>query len=76
MRLLSPAGFSTLGEFADMVKNNRAVTVTNSTFERNILELQKDYFPDIKIEYVRHVDYLIEAISNADDAWGYVSLPN
>jgi len=70
------SSISTLGEFADMVKNNRAVTVTNSTFERNILELQKDYFPDIKIEYVRHVDYLIEAISNADDAWGYVSLPN
>ena len=48
---------SSLGEFASMVKNNRAITVTNSTFERNILELQKDYFPEIKIEYVRHVDY-------------------
>jgi len=67
---------SSLGEFADMVKNNRAITVTNSTFERNILELQKDYFPDIEIEYVRHVDFLIETISNADNAWGYVSLPN
>jgi len=67
---------SSLGEFADMVKNNRAITVTNSTFEQDIQELQRDYFPDIKIEYVRHVDYLIEAISNADDAWGYVSLPN
>ena len=67
---------SSLGEFANMVKNNRAITVTNSTFERNILELQKDYFPEIKIEYVRHVDILIEEISNADNAWGYVSLPN
>ena len=67
---------SSLGEFAEMVKNNRAITVTNSTFERNILELQKDYFPKIKIEYVRHVDFLIETISNADNAWGYVSLPN
>ena len=67
---------SSLGEFANMVKNNRAITVTNSTFERNILELQKDYFPKIKIEYVRHVDFLIETISNADNAWGYVSLPN
>ena len=67
---------SSLGEFANMVKNNRAITVTNSTFERNIQELQKDYFPEIKIEYVRHVDFLIETISNADNAWGYVSLPN
>ena len=67
---------SSLADFADMVKNNRAITVTNSTFERNILELQKDYFPEIKIEYVRHVDFLIEAISNSDNAWGYVSLPN
>lgn len=67
---------SSLAEFADMVKNNRAITVTNSTFERNILELQKDYFPEIKMEYVRHVDFLIEEISKADDAWGYVSLPN
>jgi ABC-type amino acid transport substrate-binding protein/cell division protein FtsL len=67
---------SSLAEFAKMVKNNRAITVTNSTFERNILELHKDYFPEIKIEYVRHVDFLIEEISNADNAWGYVSLPN
>jgi signal transduction histidine kinase len=67
---------SSLAEFADMVKNNRAITVTNSTFERNLLELQKDYFPEMKIEYVRHVDFLIEEISNADNAWGYVSLPN
>jgi len=67
---------SSLAEFANMVKNNRAITVTNSTFERNILELKKDYFPGIKIEYVRHVDFLIEEISNADNAWGYVSLPN
>ena len=67
---------SSLADFADMVKNNRAITVTNSTFERNILELQKDYFPEIKIEYVRHVDFLIDAISNSDNAWGYVSLPN
>ena len=67
---------SSLADFADMVKNNRAITVTNSTFERNILDLKKDYFPEIKIEYVRHVDYLIEAISGSDNAWGYVSLPN
>ncbi len=67
---------SSLAEFADIVKNNRAITVTNSTFERNILDLQRDYFPEIEIEYVRHVDILIETISNADDAWGYVSLPN
>ena len=67
---------SSLAEFANMVKNNRAITVTNSTFERNILELKKDYFPGIEVEYVRHVDFLIEEISNADDAWGYVSLPN
>jgi len=67
---------SSLAEFANMVKNNRAITVTNSTFERNILELKKDYFPEIKIEYARHVDFLIEEISNSDKAWGYVSLPN
>ncbi len=67
---------SSLAEFANMVKNNRAITVTNSTFERNILELQNDYFPEIEIEYARHVDFLIEKISNTDNAWGYVSLPN
>jgi len=67
---------SSLAEFANMVKNNRAITVTNSTFERNLLELQMDYFPEMKIEYVRHVDFLIEEISNSDNAWGYVSLPN
>ena len=67
---------ASLGEFAKMVKNNRAITVSNSTFERNILELKKDYFPDINIEYVRHVDFLIEAISNSQNSWGYISLPN
>jgi len=77
--IISSWGFgsvSSLAEFADMVKNNRAITVTNSTFERNILELQNDYFPEIEIEYARHVDFLIEKISNTDNAWGYVSLPN
>lgn len=67
---------SNLSEFADMVKNNRAITVSNSTFERNILELQTDYFPEINLEYVRTVDFLIEEISSSRDAWGYISLPN
>lgn len=65
-----------LGEFAKLVKENRAVTVTNSTFERNILELQKDFFQDINIEYVPHVDLLIESISSTNNSWGYISLPN
>jgi signal transduction histidine kinase/ABC-type amino acid transport substrate-binding protein len=67
---------SNLAEFADMVKNNRAITVSNSTFERNILELQRDYFPEINLEYVRTVDVLIEEVSSSRDAWGYISLPN
>ncbi|MCZ6519872.1 MAG: ATP-binding protein [Bacteroidetes bacterium] len=65
-----------LGEFARMVKENKAITVTSSTFERNILELKSDYFPDIEIRYVPHVDILIEEVSNSDNAWGYISLPN
>jgi len=65
-----------LGEFARMVKENNAITVTNSTFERNILELKADYFPDIEIRYVPHVDILIEEVSNSDNAWGYISLHN
>ncbi len=67
---------SSLGEFSRMVNKHKAITVTNSTFERNILELQKDYFPEIEIAYARHVDILIEQISNTDKAWAYVSLPN
>ena len=65
-----------LGEFARMVKENKAITVSNSTFERNILELKSDYFPDIKIRYVAHVNILIEEVSKSDNAWGYISLPN
>lgn len=67
---------STLGEFAKLVKENRAVTVTNSTFERNILELKTDFFQDIIIKYVPHVDLLIESVSSTDNSWGYISLPN
>jgi signal transduction histidine kinase len=67
---------ASLGDFAKLVKNNRAITVSNSTFERNILELKRDYFPEINIEYVRHVDFLIEALSNSQNSWGYISLPN
>lgn len=66
----------TLGDFAKMVKENKAITVTNSTFERNILELKSDYFPDIEFRYVPHVDILIDEVSNSNDAWGYISLPN
>ena len=67
---------ASLEDFAKMVKNYRAITVSNSTFERNILELKRDYFPEINIEYVRHVDFLVEAVSNSQNAWGYISLPN
>ena len=67
---------ASLVDFAKLVKNNRAITVSNSTFERNILELKKDYFPEINIEYVRHVDFLIEEVSNSNNSWGYISLPN
>ena len=66
----------TLGDFAKMVKENKAITVTNSTFERNIFELKSDYFPDIEIRYVPHVNILVEEVSNSDNAWGYISLPN
>ena len=65
-----------LGDFAKMVKENKAITVTNSTFERNILELRADYFPDIEIRYVPHVNILIEEVANSDNGWGYISLPN
>jgi signal transduction histidine kinase len=67
---------ASLSDFAKMVKNNKAITVSNSTFERNILELKRDFFPDIDIEYVRHVDFLIERVSNSENSWGYISLPN
>jgi signal transduction histidine kinase len=67
---------ASLGDFAKLVKNNRAITVSNSTFERNILELKENYFPDITLEYVRHVDYLIEEVADSQNAWGYISLPN
>jgi signal transduction histidine kinase len=67
---------SSLGEFAKMVKENQAITVTNSTFERNILELKSDYFSDIEIRYVPHVNILVEEVSNSDNAWGYISLSN
>ena len=67
---------SSLAEFADMVKNNRAITVTNSTLERNILELKREYFPEIRISYARQVDHVIEEIAGSNRAWGYVSLPN
>ena len=67
---------ASLGEFARMVKNNRAITVSNSTFERNILELKKEYFPEISVEYVRHVDFLIAEVSGSQNSWAYISLPN
>lgn len=77
--IISSGAFSSvanLSDFANMVNKNRAITVSNSTFERNILELKRDYFPDINIEYVRHVDFLIEEVSNSQNSWGYISLPN
>ena len=66
----------TLSEFAKMATMNRAVTVPNSTFENNIIELKSGYFPKLSMEYVAHVDMLIDSVSSSNDTWGYVSLPN
>lgn len=65
-----------LGEFARMLKNSRALSVPNSTFERNILDLKENYFPNIFIQNVSSVDVLIDSIHSRDNLWGYISLPN
>lgn len=63
-------------EFESIVKNSRAISVSNSTFESNILDLKENYFPEIEIEYVSQVDVLVDSISRSSDLWGYISLPN
>jgi signal transduction histidine kinase len=65
-----------LGKFLKMMSVTQAITVSNSTFENNILELKNGYFPNINIQYVPHVDILVDAVAESKNSWGYVSLPN
>lgn len=67
---------SNLKEFSRIVKSTRTISVARSTFERNLIELKENYFPDISINYVPYVDILVDSISNSNDLWGYISLPN
>ena len=77
--IVSSNAFQSIGnlsDFAKMVKQNTAISVPQSTFEKNILELKTDYFPEIQVKYVAHVDDLIEELSTSDNLWAYISLPN
>jgi signal transduction histidine kinase len=65
-----------LKKFSKIIQKSNAVSVVNSTFEKNIFELKENYFSAITLSYVPNVDVLIDSISNTDNRWGYISLPN
>ena len=67
---------SNLNEFSKIVREHKAMTVANSTFEKNIFEIKENYFPDIEVSYVSHVDQLISNVVQSNGHWGYISLPN
>lgn len=63
-------------EFTEMLKNGTAVTIANTTMEREILLLNDTRDLNATITYVRSGGEIISTVEQLPNSFGYVDLPN
>jgi signal transduction histidine kinase len=61
-------------EFLESFSKLTAVTLRNTTYEKDLLSLKKYYLPDIEILFVDSEEGVINEINNHNDYFGYVDL--
>ncbi|ANQ48951.1 transporter substrate-binding domain-containing protein [Flammeovirga sp. MY04] len=62
--------------FNTAMQSLQAVTIKNSTFERNLVKLKHENLHALEYTYVNNVEQLIDKIANSNDHWGYTNLSN
>ncbi|MBB6461556.1 ATP-binding protein [Flammeovirga kamogawensis] len=68
--------FQTKENFNAAIQSLRAVTIKNSTFERNIIKLKHADLPALEYKYLDTSEDLISEIANGQDLWGFTQLSN
>lgn len=62
--------------FNTAMQSLQAVTIKNSTFERNLVKLKNEKLHALEYSYVNNVEDLINEIANSNEHWGYTNLSN
>lgn len=62
--------------FNTALQSLNAVTIKNSTYERNLLKLKTSTLPALEYSYTSTSEDLINKIANNNDIWGYTQLSN
>ncbi|WP_044208567.1 ATP-binding protein [Flammeovirga sp. OC4] len=62
--------------FNNALQSLPAITIKNSTFERNLLKLKGTALPALKYSYISTSEDLIGNIAEGNDIWGYTQLSN
>ncbi|WP_281615832.1 ATP-binding protein [Flammeovirga sp. SubArs3] len=68
--------FQKVENFNSAMQSLHAVTIKNSTFERNIVKLKNEHLPALEYSYVNNAEDMINKIARANDLWGYTQLSN
>ncbi len=64
----------TIQEFVAILENRQAITISGTTLEQGLLELQQGI--DFSMNYVQNSGEIIESVVGTPDGFGYIDLPN
>lgn len=68
--------YNQISDFANAIPDLRAITVKNTTYEKNFKSLKNKIFPNLKYTYVSDGKTLLDSCVVYDNYWGYTSLPS
>ncbi|TAF66035.1 MAG: hypothetical protein EAZ55_07425 [Cytophagales bacterium] len=66
--------FESEASFKTNLKKLRAVTIANSTFERNIQNIKQLFWKDLQYQAVNSTDQMVDILLKEDNRWGYLHL--
>ncbi|MEL7002726.1 MAG: GAF domain-containing protein, partial [Bacteroidota bacterium] len=65
-----------MAEFSELVRNNKAITLRQSTFEENFKYIKKNYFPHLDYAYSPNLGSILDTITHTDGLYAYVQITN
>ena len=65
----------TFEEIDDFMTGKVAITIKSTTYEQMLMDLKEQLGVEFEIEYIPSGDNILEAISEADNRFGFIDLP-
>lgn len=66
---------SRLEDMPQLFAGYKAITVRNSTFEQDLLDIQEKYYPDMSFEYISEVAGIVYRIAETPRSFGKIDFP-